>query len=199
MLKLSVLYSSSPWYFLHQSHGPDRPDRWYWLGPPDWHTPAQFGLLVDYLIQVCRTAHYDLIYDALVVLAGLRGSPSTPEQKHVYMEQLILFMRLDTISVSNAALNAACMVRTDVASLGRDDASFRYHFSQALTSAAALRDPLDRVGREDYIIPYKDYWFFHWDRDPRYDSIVRLLAWKMSLEISGLKYKGVVPKSLLLR
>lgn len=46
MLRLSVLsYPRLNEFFLYQV-GPG-PEWIYWLGPPYWHTPAQFELLVD--------------------------------------------------------------------------------------------------------------------------------------------------------
>ena len=190
VLHLSVLCSPvNPWYFSHHEYGPDR---WHWLGPPDWHTPSQFGLLVDHLIQVCEKKDYDAIYDAFVVLAGLRGSPSTLERKRTYIERMIQFMELDTpLNVCEAALNAACVVRTDVASLGRDDALFRYHFSQALTSVLRDGDAPHRASSQGHTTPLRDGpWVFSGrERYSRYlqllCALVRQPAWRGQLQQSG--------------
>ena len=122
MLRLSLLYSSrsSMWKFLHQDGSGSE---WvYWLGQPDWHTSAQFELMVDYLLRTCERTDYDTIGDAFVILAALRGSPSTLERKRLYIETIIQSMGAEIqLYVRLAAVNAACMVRTEVASMGRDD------------------------------------------------------------------------------
>ena len=33
----------------------------YWMGRPEGYTPAQFDLLVDYLLRVCERSNYEAI------------------------------------------------------------------------------------------------------------------------------------------
>ena len=67
MLRLSLFYSPSiKWYFLHR-RGPG-PEKLFWPGPPDWHAPNQFCLLVNYLTLACEGTDYDAISDAFWVL-----------------------------------------------------------------------------------------------------------------------------------
>ena len=134
MLRLSLCCSPGDyWNFLHR-----RTDSiWYWVEPPDWHTPAQFDMLADYLVLVCDNTDYDAIADAFWVLAGLRGSPSTLKQKRIYIEKIIHIMGQNISDVArHAAIHAACIIRRDVALLGQDDGLLRYRLSQALTSLA---------------------------------------------------------------
>ena len=127
------------WLFLHET---GRGKEACWIGRPDWQTPAQFDLLVDYLVRVCEGTDYDIIGDTFVVLAGLRGSPSTLERKRLYIETVIRCMSQDMpIYARHAAMSAASSVRTEIALLGRDDESFRELFSRAVTSANLARDP----------------------------------------------------------
>jgi hypothetical protein len=70
------------------------PDRSKWL---DWHTPEQFDLLVDYLIRACDGNNYTTIGDSFVVLADLRGSPSTLERKRLYIEATLRVARRSMI------------------------------------------------------------------------------------------------------
>ena len=193
LLRLSLFYSprSSMWGFLHQDgSGPE----WiYWLGQPDWHTSAQFDLLVDYLMRAYEDTDYDAIGDAFVVLAALHGSPSTLERKRLYIDTIIQCMGQEVrLSVRLAALNAACMVRTEVASMGRDDGSLRYRFSQALASAVR---PYYHSTQEQYSSqfynPVKDRSFFD-DSEKRDRCYLRLLCtlvpestWHRQLERSG--------------
>ena len=126
------------WLFLHEA-GPSKVI--YWMGQPDWHTPAQFDLLVDYLLRVCEGTDYSVIGDTLVTLGSLRGSPSTLERKRLYIEAVIRCMSQDTsIYARHAAMSAASSVRTAIALLGRDDESFRELFSRAVASASLARD-----------------------------------------------------------
>jgi hypothetical protein len=114
----------------------------YWGGPPNWHTPAQFDLLVNYLVLVCQGTDYTAICDAFAVLAGLRGSPSTPERRRLYIQTIIQFMESDIpLRTRRAAMNAAYSLRTEVASMDRDDEPLRYLFSRALISVMQARDP----------------------------------------------------------
>ena len=125
------------WLFLHETGE----IALYWMGQPDWHTPEQFDLLVDYLLHVCEGTDYDIIGDTFVILAGLRGSPSTLERRRLYIEAMIRCMSQDTsIYARHAAMSAASAIRTEVALLGRDDESFRELFSRAVTSASVAHD-----------------------------------------------------------
>jgi hypothetical protein len=143
ILRLSLLSSAIResywiWLCMHEI-GPSHV--WYWNGKPDWHTPAQFDLLVDFLLRVCEGTDYAAIGDTFVVLAGLRGSPSTPEKTRLYIETTIRYMGQEVpIYARHAAMSAASEVRAEVASIGHEDESFREPFSQALTSAILARD-----------------------------------------------------------
>ena len=120
------------------------------LGPYGWHTPKQFDLLVDYHAHICdsKGANFSLkaILNTFVVLAGLHGSPSTPERQRHYAETTIQFMdpgmiyrvRMDPgirRQIRYAALNAAFSIRTVIAVMGREDETLREEFSRALSSA----------------------------------------------------------------
>jgi hypothetical protein len=105
----------------------------HWGGLPDWHTQAQFDLLVDHLVQAGQGTDYIAIGDAFAVLAGLRGSPSTIERKRLYIQTMIRFMGLEfPLRTRRAALCAAYALRTNVVSMDRDDEPLRYLFSRAL-------------------------------------------------------------------
>lgn len=171
MLHLCLLHSSLKetdrvWHFLHQKGS--SVESWYWLEPPDWHTPQQFDLLVDYLLWLCDRTDYVAIGDAFAVLAGLRGSPSTLIRKRTYIETVICFMGSEKpLHTRHAALNAACMVRTDIASMGKYDASLRYRFSQAITSAV-LGDTEQQLISQGDNDPFTNISFFDWNRESHY-------------------------------
>lgn len=183
MLRLSIFYSPFvPWYgdFLNQP-GP-WPEFKYWLGLPEWYTPAQFELLADYLMRICEGMDYAAIEDAFWVLAGLRCSPGTLDRKRIYIDKTIQFMRMDIPHRTRlAAMTAAYMVRTDIVSLGRDDAILRYHFSHALTVAILGDTQIDN--------PFKDPSFVDRSRIQTYLQLLYALAkepsWHSQLQRSG--------------
>jgi hypothetical protein len=145
-LRLSVLYSVmveelKVWTYLYRPRSDGLQP--YWGGPPNWHTPAQFDLLVNHLVLVCQGTDYTAICDTFTVLAGLRGSPSTPERRRLYIQTIIRFMESDIpLRTRHAAMSAAYSLRTEVASMDRDEEPFRYLFSRALNSVMRVRDPL---------------------------------------------------------
>jgi hypothetical protein len=163
-IRLSLVYSPTIvdtriWKFLYQ-FGPRF--ELYWAGRPDWHTPAQFDLLVDYLLRACEGTDYATIGDTFVVLAALRGSPSTLERKRLYIETTTRLMALEVpLYTRHAAVSAALAIRRDIASLGREDESFRELFSQALNSVFWAPDsavqqqvntPLDEIPFNEWSI-----------------------------------------------
>ena len=165
------------WRFLCQ-RGP-RPQWVYWLGPPSWHTPAQFELLVDYLMRLCQGTDYVAIEYAFWVLGALRHSPRPLD---VYIARTIHFMGPDMpFRTRIAAMNAACIIQTEVALLGRDDASFRYRFSNALMSTVRGDTQVDN--------PFKDPSFTIRPRVPIYLRLLCTLAeeptWHGQLQRSG--------------
>ena len=181
MLRLSLFYSplrNTDQQFVTQ-FGPE-PERWYWRESLNWHTPAQFDLLVGYLVRVCEEGtDYVAICDAFVVLGGLRDSPSTLELTRTYIETTMRFMALETpIYTRHAALIAASVVRTKVASMGRDDESFRDRFSQSLVSAVLDRDPISQQqgGTQFDGSPFKDPLFFSLGRDLCYLKLLSALS-----------------------
>ena len=126
------------WMFLHEA-GPT--EELCWMDRPNLHTPAQFDLMVDYLLRVCEGTNYDIIGDTFVTLASLRGSPSTLERKRLYIGAAVRCMDQEIpIYARHAAMSAASSVRTEIALLGRDDQLFRELCSHALTSAYLTRD-----------------------------------------------------------
>jgi hypothetical protein len=100
--------------------------------PSKLHTPMQFDLLVDHLLQICKGTDYDEISDTFDVLALLHGSPSTLARKSHYLDMTIRFMGHNATCF--AAVRAACAIRPVVVSMGRDNESFRERFSTALAS-----------------------------------------------------------------
>ena len=167
--------------FLHKA-GPSK--QMYWMGRPDWHTPVQFDLMVDYLLRVCEVTDYDIIGDILVTLASLRGSPSTLECRRLYIGAVIRCMSQDiSLYARRAAMNAASSVRTDVALLGRDDESeFRELFSRAVTSASSARE---LQGIPEYYVRhgtrldnalYSEQWFYSLRRDLCYLKLLCAFA-----------------------
>lgn len=181
-LRLSHQYSphtgaARSWTFLHQFGS--APEWWYWLGSPNWHTPAQFDLLVDQLWQVCGDKDYTVIGDIFVALAGLRGSPSTPERKRIYIETAIRYMELEIpFRTRHAAMNATCMIRSEVALMGRDDDTIRNRFSKALTSALLSRVNPTQEGKGGVLndSPYRDESFYDRERDLCYLKLLCTLA-----------------------
>jgi hypothetical protein len=144
-IHLSHMYSrmveeQKVWTFLYLGQ---QESQWsYWGGPPDWHTQAQFDLLVDYLVKAGQGTDYTAIGDAFAVLAGLRGSPSTLERKHLYIQTMIRFMESEVpLRTRHAAMSAAYALRTEVAAMDRDDEPLRYLFSRALSSVVRARAP----------------------------------------------------------
>ena len=65
------------------------------ISPPEGYTPAQFDLLVDYLLRVCEGTNHEAIGDTFVILAGLRGSPTIEESKRLYTETTVRCMGHD--------------------------------------------------------------------------------------------------------
>jgi hypothetical protein len=177
------------WTFLYRAGSDSVP---YWGGPPDWLTQAQFDLLVDYLVRIGQGTDYIAIGDAFAVLAGLRGSPSTPERMHVYIHTLMRSMGLEMpLRARHAAMSAASAVRAEIALLGREDESFRELFSQTLTSAMLARDPtaqqLNSMPLDDKSFQEHDLYTLH-----RNLSYLRLLctlaqepAWHRDLDRDG--------------
>ena len=125
------------WLFMHRV-GPTE-DEMCWIGPPEGYTPAQLDLLVDYLLRLCEGTNYEAIGDTFVILAGLRGSPTSEEKKRLYIETTVRCMGHDqSVYVRHAAMSAASAIRTEVVSLGRDDESFRELFSRNLILAISV-------------------------------------------------------------
>jgi hypothetical protein len=129
-IHLSQMYSMAVeehkvWTFLYL--GQRESKRMYWGGPPDWHTQAQFDLLVDYLVKAGQGTDYTAIGDTFAVLAGLHGSPSTLERKCLYIRRMIWFMESEVpLRTRHAAMSAAYAFRTEVAAMDRDDEPLRY-------------------------------------------------------------------------
>lgn len=114
-------------------------------------------------MRVCEGTDYVAVGYTFWVLMGLRRSPKTPD---IYIEKIIQFMGLDIpLHTRLAAMHAACAVRTEVASLGRNDASLRYRFSEALKSAVLGDTQVDN--------PFRDLSFVNRCRIPSY---LRLLC-----------------------
>ena len=175
------------WRFVTQ-FGRER-ERLYWRGHLDWHTPAQFDQLVNYLLLVCQGIDYDAICDAFVVLASLHGSPSTPDRKRIYIDTIIHFMgQAYPLAVRHAALFAVHVIGTEVASMGQVNDSFRDRFSQALASAVLSCDPA--AERQVHNInPFNDHSYFNSGRDLRYLKLLYNLsqepAWYSQLHRDG--------------
>jgi hypothetical protein len=148
------------------------------------HTSAQFDTLVDYHLHICESTHCDAIVDTFLVLEWLGGSPSTPDQQRRYIDTMIRFSDEETTRV--AVMHAAWAVESVVASMGRDDESFRERFSTAL--ASAIMSDVTRQASLDNN-PFKDYSFFNWDRDIPYLKLLCTLsqeaAWQLQLHQSG--------------
>ena len=116
----------------------------YWylafeLGPYNRHRPNRFGLLVNYYTHICdsHSTVFSLkaITDTFVVLAGLHGSPSTPQRQRHYVETTFRFMDLGMIRDARyTALSAAFSVWTVVAAMGREHETLQKEFSRGLTS-----------------------------------------------------------------
>jgi hypothetical protein len=144
-IHLSHMYSRmveeyKVWTFLYLGQRASK--RSYWSGPPNWHTQAQFDRLVDYLVKAGQGTDYTAIGDAFAALAGLRGSPSTLERKHLYIQTITRFMESEVpLRTRHAAMSAAYALRTQVAAMDRDDEPLRYLFSRALSSVVRARDP----------------------------------------------------------
>ena len=156
--------------------------------PKDWFTQAHLDLLVDYHLRICQGSDYDAVKHTFMVLARLRGSPSTQDRKCRYIDTMIRFMGHK--ETSRSALLAACSVPTALASVGGDDESLRERFLKALASAimqsdswddATLQAPLDRN-------PFKDISFFNWCSIP-YLRLLFVLsqepAWQFQLHHNG--------------
>ena len=178
MLRLSLFYHPHNFTQFLCQYGPG-PQWRYWLGPPSWHTSAQFKLLVDYFMRLCQGTDYTAIQYTFLVLGALRHPPRPLD---IYIERTIQFMAMDIPSHTRiAAKNAACAIRTEIASLGRDDASFRYRFSQALASAVRSDTQVDN--------PFKDPSFAVRLRVPIYLRLLCTLAqepiWYGQLQRSG--------------
>ena len=188
MFRLSFFYSQRlPSHFLYH-RGPG-PDRFYWLGPPDWHIPQQFNLLVDYLMRVCKGTDYNAIGDAFRVLGSLHGSPDNLDN---YIETAIRIMELpvdnlDPRVAHYAAMNAACTIRKDFVSLGRNDGLLRYRFLHALASTVRADIPQHVSSQNDG--PSKTRSVFLVDRDLCYlkllCTLVQQSAWHGQLQRSG--------------
>ena len=148
-------------------------DRW---------TPAQFDLLVDYHLHICEGTDHHAITSTFMVLIRLRGSPSTPDRMHRYTDTMIRFMGHETTRF--AALRAACILRSAVASMGQDDESLRERFSKALASVilSFTRTPLNYN-------PFMKTTFFHRHRDMAYLILLHTLTqdvtWQPQLHQTG--------------
>ena len=138
-------------------------------------TPAQFDMLVDYHLHICEGTDHDAISCTFMVLMGLGGSPSAPDQMCLYIDTMIHFMGHETTCI--AALRAACVLRSAVAAMGRDNESLRGRFSKALASVIPLNNPLPKIT------------FFHRYRDMTYLILLRTLAqeitWQLQLHQTG--------------
>ena len=145
-------------------------------------TPAQFDMLVDYHLHICEGTDHDAIRCTFMVLISLHGSPSTPDRTRLYIDTMIRFMGHDTTCI--AALRAACVLRSAVASMGQDNESLRERFSKALASVIlpSTRPPLNYN-------PFMKITFFHDYRDMAYlmllDTLVREFTWQPQLHQTG--------------
>ncbi|KAF8527079.1 hypothetical protein JB92DRAFT_1002418 [Gautieria morchelliformis] len=146
ILQLSLFFSGFKgnhliWNFLgHYVFGPETV-LWHW-SVPEWYKPAHCDLLLDYLLQIYKGNDYTAISNLYIILGNLCGSPSVPEQKIIYMQALVYSMGSDMpISVRHAALNAACMIRTELVSISQDNDVLRVHFSEALSAAIQIDEP----------------------------------------------------------
>ena len=106
-------------------------------------TPAQFDMLVDYHLHICQGTDYPAIRSTFWVLIGLGGSPSTSDRMRRYIDTMIRFMGHETTRF--AALRAACVRRSAVASMGQDNESLRERFSKALALVIPLNNPLPKI------------------------------------------------------
>lgn len=190
-LRLSLWYSEWPcqglyltWFFLHILV--PSPGGCHWIGPPVWHTSDQFDSLVEYHLCISQSQDYGVIYETYVVLAALGGSPSTLNSKRHYIDTIIRFMGLDIpVFARDAALNAARAISYDVSSIGDDDKSLQYRFSEALARTIKGRDPDLQIDTN----PFEDIGFLHWEPDLCYLKLLCVLTenatWHDQLGQSG--------------
>ena len=99
------------------------------LQPSTEHTQGHVDLLVDYHLQIYEGTDYEAVDNTFEVLAGLGASPSTQGRMRRYIDTMIRYME-----ITPAALHAAWIVRSAIASMGQEDESFRERFSKALSS-----------------------------------------------------------------
>jgi hypothetical protein len=180
-LRLSFLYTAvveedEVWSFLSRSKHDE--SSLYWGGPPDWHTQAQFDLLVDYLVQVGQGTDYTTICDAFAALAGLRGLPSTLERRRLYIQTITRFMESEVpLRTRHAAMSAAYALRTEVAAMDRDDEPLRYLFSRALSSVVRARDTAIQHGDTSVDDnPFNELSILNWDRNFCYLGLLCVLS-----------------------
>ena len=77
--------------------------------------------------------------DAFVVLGSLEGLPGTPGLKNLYLQSIIDSMGVYTVLyLCHAALNAPCMIRSELVSMVQDNAPLQDKFSKALSSAVQV-------------------------------------------------------------
>jgi hypothetical protein len=176
-LYCAVVADEEVWAFLHRKGS--SPGSYYWGGRPDWHTQAQYDMLVDYLVKAGQSTDYTAIGDAFAALAGLRGSPSTLERKHLYIQTMIQFMESEVqLRTRHAALSAAYALRTEIASMDRDDEPLRYLFSRALSSVVRARDPAMQQQASTSISdnPFNELSIANRSRDRRYLGLLCALS-----------------------
>jgi hypothetical protein len=172
-----MVEESKVWTFLYRA-GSDE-SRSYWGGPPDWHTQAQFDLLVDYLLSISQGTDYTAIGDTFAVLAGLRGSPSTLERKRLYIQMMIHHMESEIPRRTRyAALSAAYALRTDIASMDKNDEPLRYLFSRALISVMGACDPAMQQHMNTSVndIRFIELSDINWRRDLSYVGLLSALS-----------------------
>ena len=149
----------------------------------DGWTPAQFDMLVDYHLHICEGTDHDAIHCTFTVLIRLCGSPGTPDRMRRYVDTMIRFMGHETTVI--AALRAACVLRSAVASMGQDNESLREHFSNALASMILSYSTRTQPNYN----PFTKITFFRSYRDMAYLMLLRTLAqeitWQPQLHQTG--------------
>ena len=144
-------------------------------------TAAQFDLLMDYHIHICKGSNYDLIDTTFQMLEF--GPSNNPERMRRYIDTIMHFMGEKAICMS--ALQAAWAIRVEIASITQHNESLRKDFSKALASAVLLYHRQTTLTNN----PFSDISFFNWDRDRPYLRLLCTLTqdptWCLQLHQNG--------------
>ena len=128
----------------------------YHWAAPEWYTPEHCDLLLDFLVQIFRGHDYTATGNVFIVLGSLRGFPSA-SRRGLYVQALIHSMGSEMPAfVSHAALNAACMIRTELVSIVQDNNALQSQFSEALFSAAQVGEPTASSHPESILYKERD-------------------------------------------